>query len=77
LPLMLEVSFPSILHPPQSAQLGQVSQPLLSMLIAVRALLTHAHRPTSRWKLFAALSLTARFCYDTFFSGFIQLLGGH
>jgi hypothetical protein len=47
------------------------------MLIAVRALLTHAHRPTSRWKLFAALSLTARFCYDTFFSGFIQLLGGH
>jgi hypothetical protein len=47
------------------------------MLRAVRALLMHARRPISRWKLFAVLSLTARFCYDTFFSGFIQLLGGH
>ena len=47
------------------------------MLLAVRALLTHARGLIGRWKLFAVRSLTVRFCYDTFFSGFIQLLGGH
>jgi hypothetical protein len=39
-------------------------------------LLTHAMLPIRCWKLVGVRSLTDRFCYDTFFSGF-QQLGGH
>jgi hypothetical protein len=37
---------------------------------------TRAMLPIRCWKLFAVRSLTGRFRYDTFISGF-QQLGGH
>jgi hypothetical protein len=46
------------------------------MLTMVGELLTYAMLPIRCWKLFAARSLTGRFRYDTFISGF-QQLGGH
>jgi len=57
-------------------QLGQVSPPQFSMLTTVGELLTYAMLPIRCWKLFAVRSLTGRFRYDTFISGF-QQLGGH
>src|SRR5882724_5091562 len=70
-----------ILHPLRCEPLGQVSPQLFSMRTAGRgaARSAAARRPALgrvAWKLFAILSLTARFRYDTFSSASLPQVVG-